>query len=147
MFIPLVITGCASTASSPPVEEAVGSSRTPPPASHPTGDAAQGALALLVRAGEDEAAGRLDRAAARLERALRIEPQDAYIWHRLAAVRLRQGRFQQVEGLAAKSNSLAGGQLSLQRANWQLIRDARRARGDDAGAAAAEARLQALGTP
>lgn len=77
-------------------------------------------------------------AAATLERALRIEPQQAYLWNRLAQVRLEQGYQAQAANLAARSNSLARDEPGLKQDNWRIIAAARRAAGDGAGAAAAE---------
>jgi len=77
-------------------------------------------------------------AAATLERALRIEPQQAYLWNRLAQVRLEQGYQTQAANLAARSNSLARDEPGLKQDNWRIIAAARRAAGDAAGAAAAE---------
>jgi hypothetical protein len=77
-------------------------------------------------------------AAATLERALRIEPQQAYLWNRLAQVRLEQGYQAQAANLAARSNSLARDEPGLKQDNWRIIAAARRAAGDAAGAAAAE---------
>jgi tetratricopeptide (TPR) repeat protein len=77
-------------------------------------------------------------AAATLERALRIEPRQAYLWNRLAQVRLEQGYQAQAANLAARSNSLARDEPGLKQDNWRIIAAARRAAGDAAGAAAAE---------
>lgn len=101
-------------------------------------------LALLDRADQQYAARDLDAAAVSLERALRIEPRNPRLWHRLAAVRLDQGQLDQAMQLAAKSNSLAGYDRSLQLRNWRLIASARYAKGDIDGARAAEARAEAL---
>ena len=101
-------------------------------------------LALLDRADQQYAARDLDAAAASLERALRIEPRNARLWHRLAAVRLDQGKLDQAIQMAAKSNSLAGYDRGLQARNWRLIASARQAKGDIEGARAAEARAEAL---
>ena len=73
----------------------------------------------------DTAAGRLPNAAATLERALRIEPRNARLWHELAQVRLRQRDYAQAESLAARSNTLAGSDADLRAANQRLIDDAR----------------------
>lgn len=105
--------------------------RTPAPSS-------AAVVALVERADSQYKAQDLDAAAASLERALRIEPRNPQLWHRLAAVRLDQGQFDQAIQLAAKSNSLAGGSRSLQARNWQLIATARRAKGDLAGAQSAD---------
>ena len=66
------------------------------------------------------------------------------LWHHLASVRFAEGEFVQAENLAAKSNSLAPGNRALQIRNWLLIADARRSRGDSAGASAAEQRVRTL---
>ncbi len=91
------------------------------------------------------AAGQHEQAAAGLERALRIEPTNPYLWQHLAAVRLDQGRTQQAEQFAAKSNSVAGDSAPLRQRNWRIIAEARRQGGDAAGARAAEARAAQYG--
>lgn len=101
-------------------------------------------LALLDRADQQFAARDLDAAASSLERALRIEPRNPRLWHRLAAVRLDQGQLDQAIQMAAKSNSLAGYDRGLQARNWRLIASARYAKGDPDGGRAAEARAEAL---
>jgi tetratricopeptide (TPR) repeat protein len=65
--------------------------------------------------------GNWTRRAQPLERALRIEPRNAGIWHDLAQIRLHQGQYQQAESLASKSNNLAGSNRALQARNWKLI--------------------------
>jgi Tfp pilus assembly protein PilF len=76
----------------------------------------------------DVAGGRLANAAATLERALRIEPRNARLWHDLARVRFQQRDYAQAESLAARSSTLAGGDADLRSANQKLIEDARAAR-------------------
>lgn len=115
-----------------------GSVTTPAPAGSPA------VIALLDRADQQYQAHDLDAAAASLERALRIEPRNPRLWHRLAAVRLEQGRYGQAVQMAGKSNSLAGGDTRLQARNWRLIAAARRAEGDAQGARAAEDRASRL---
>lgn len=82
-------------------------------------------IALLGTAGEQTRSGKLDGAAASLERALRIEPRNPEIWHRLAAVRLQQGQYDQAISLATKSSSLAGSNQDLITRNQQIITQAR----------------------
>src|SRR5258706_3245799 len=65
-------------------------------------------IALVQSAREDAAAGRLNAAASNLERALRIEPRNATLWHELARVTLNQGQPDQAVQLASKSNTFAG---------------------------------------
>jgi len=92
---------------------------------------------LMETARADAGAGRHANAAATLERALRIEPRNARLWHELARVRLMQGEYEQAESIAARSNSWAGSDGALRADNWRLIAEARAARGDTAGARSA----------
>ena len=94
--------------------------------------------ALRAQAERQRQAGDYAGAAATLERALRIQPQDARLWNRLARVRMEQGLHSQAANLAARSNALAGDQADLKRDNWSIIASARRQAGDTAGAAEAE---------
>jgi Tfp pilus assembly protein PilF len=101
-------------------------------------------VALAERADAQARSGEFEAAAANLERALRIEPDSAPLWTRLANVRLEQGQYLQAEDLALRSNSLAPRDLFLQSVNWRLIAEARRQRGDTVGAGEADQRAQAL---
>lgn len=94
--------------------------------------------ALAARADQQRQTGDYGGAAATLERALRIEPQQAYLWNRLARVRLEQGQGSQASNLAARSNALAGGQAKLKENNWEIIATTRRQSGDVQGAVEAE---------
>ncbi|HES76292.1 MAG TPA: tetratricopeptide repeat protein [bacterium] len=78
----------------------------------------------------DAALGRgdLTASAASLERALRIEPNNAGLWSRLAEVRLRQGDTAQAEQLALKANGLAGGDAALRSRNDKIVAQARAGR-------------------
>lgn len=87
--------------------------------------------ALLESAAADLEAGRLEQAAATLERAQRIEPGNAAILHYLGQVRLQQGNYPQAEALAARSNTLASGNRALQARNAWLATAARQAAAQD----------------
>ncbi|MCB1772348.1 MAG: hypothetical protein KDI88_01915 [Gammaproteobacteria bacterium] len=101
--------------------------------------------ALTRRADAQQQAGDLGGAAASLERALRIAPEDAALWSRLAALRLDQREFASVQQLAAKSNALAAARDDeLKARNWRLIADARRGLGDETGARSADRRADEL---
>ena len=80
-----------------------------------------------LAASADAALGRgdLSGSAATLERALRIEPNNAGLWSRLAEVRLRQGDTVQAEQLALKANGLAGVDAALRSRNDQIVAQAR----------------------
>lgn len=104
-------------------------------------------VALLNSAGQELRAGRYEQAAAALERALRIEPANAWLWHRLARIRLEQGELEQAASLAARSNSLAGGDPRLGADNWRLIATVRERQGRGDEARAARARAARLAAP
>ncbi len=91
-------------------------------------------VSLLTQSRQAAGRGELARAAELIERGLRIEPDNARLWSRLAQIRLEQGRFSQAESLARKSNRFAQGRADLLEANWRLIARARSQRGDEAGA-------------
>ncbi len=91
-------------------------------------------VALLDDADQYAASGKRDQAAASLERALRIEPKNPLLWHRLSLIRLQQGNWDQAIALATKSNVLAAGNFTLQSDNWLVIAKAKDAMGDKAGA-------------
>jgi predicted Zn-dependent protease len=101
--------------------------------------------ALVSQARVDLEAGRRDRAAAAVERALRIEPRNAMLWHELARVRMADGQYPQAEQLAAKSNSFAAANKPLKAANFRLIAEARAARGDSEGSRAARDKAAEFG--
>lgn len=114
----------------------------PPPPPGASDNTAVVALAQNARA--DMTAGRLEMAAANLERALRIEPRNPALWHELARVVLHQGKPGDAAEFAAKSNTFAGDNTVLRGANWRLIGQARTQNGDHAGAEAAFQRAAEL---
>ena len=132
-LLALLVAGCATVVPAPrPAPESV---PEPAPEQAPTARTENLAIAgLMDGARTDAAAGRLANAAAQLERALRIEPRNPRLWQELARVRLKQGDYMQVEGLAARSNSWARDDPLLRAENWRLIAQAREARGDEQGA-------------
>ena len=117
-----------------PAPEVVAYAAPPPPA--PNLPPAAGAVA--AQAEQQRQRGDYVGAAATLERALRIQPQEAYLWNRLAGVRLEQGRYAQAGNLAQRSNALAKDQPQLKQSNWSMIAVSRRVAGDAAGAREAE---------
>ncbi len=142
----LLLTGCA--VSPQPPEEQPGfelePATTDQPQIRPSPHTSKAALALLAKARQAANEGQLSVAEAQLERALRIEPQNAVLWHYMAKLRLHQGQLSQAAGLAAKSNSLDQGDSLLQADNWRIIAHARYQKGDKAGAEAAQRRAEQL---
>lgn len=106
--------------------------------------AGEAVVALLGKAQEQAQAGNGEKAAAILERALKLEPHNPWLWHRLAVLRLQQDNWDAAQELAAKSNSLADGNVRLLAGNWQVIAGALSGMGDHEGATKAGARSDSL---
>ncbi|MFZ5758202.1 MAG: tetratricopeptide repeat protein [Thermodesulfobacteriota bacterium] len=101
-----------------------------------------GATAELLQEAERALeAGDYTCAEQQMERALRIAPRNARVWHTMARVRYGQGSCAQAVQMCRKSNSLAGQDRDLQRQNWMLMEKAYCTLGDKA--AAEEARRKA----
>ena len=134
LLILVLLGGCAT----PPAPPETRPEQPPPvaPAPPPAKENIAGA-GLMETARADAASCNLAGAAASIERALRIEPRNARLWHELARVRLKQEQYAQAENVAARSNSWAGDDRALRAENWRLIAESRRARGDTDGAKAA----------
>ena len=117
-LITLMLAGCASGPSTTPEDgvDDIGGTR----------DAGRAVATLLVKVDGQEQRAHWERAAALLERALRLEPRNAWLWHRLAKIRLQQGRYGMAESLAQKSNALARDDEALKQQNAELIENARR---------------------
>jgi Tfp pilus assembly protein PilF len=134
LLILVLLGGCAT----PPAPPETRPEQPPPVAPAPPPAKENIAVAgLMETARADAASGNLAGAAASIERALRIEPRNARLWHELARVRLKQGQYAQAENVAARSNSWTGDDRALRAENWRLIAESRRARGDTDGAKAA----------
>lgn len=99
-------------------------------------------LAMLNKAEKHMAVGELDQAIASLERAARIKPKDPWLWHAMAVLRLQTQEWNEAINLAQKSISLSGEEQNLLAGNWQIILDAKKALGDEAGVIEAEKKLQ-----
>lgn len=94
--------------------------------------------ALVTQAHTQAGGGDYGQAAATLERALRIEPDNPLLWIELGRVRLGENNATQAEALGRKALALAVGDGAAQAAGWQLIADSLRARGRNGEAAEAE---------
>ena len=109
----------------------------PPP---PAPELPAAAASLAAQAEKQRQQGDYVAAAATLERAIRIQPREAYLWNRLARVRLDQKNYTQASSLAQKSNALSKDQVQIKEDNWGMIAATRRATGDAKGAEDAEAK-------
>lgn len=94
-------------------------------------------VALLDKADVSYQQGKFGKSVATIEQALRIEPRNALLLYKLAALRLQQGQPELAENLAKKSELLAEGNASLKKKNWLLIAAARARMENFAGAKAA----------
>jgi tetratricopeptide (TPR) repeat protein len=99
-------------------------------------------MVLLKRAQALANTGKSAEAVATLERAIRIEPRNPWLWHRLAVLRLQEGQHSPAIELAKRSNVLARGNRRLLAGNWLLVGKARAGLRDVEGAARARARAQ-----
>lgn len=114
----------------PPVTSAPSKPATTKSVPRPTGPAAF----LLDEAQAHQRSGDLPAAAASIERAMRIEPNSPWLSLALADVRLAQGNARQAEALAQRARVQSGGDRVLKNKSWLVTAEARRQRGDAAGA-------------
>lgn len=84
---------------------------------------------LLADAKQAMKMGQFDQAEIYIERALRISPRDAAIWHAMGQVKYGQNNHGQSVQFCLKSNSLAGRDTHLIRQNWKLIEQSYRRMG------------------
>lgn len=90
------------------------------------------AEALYKEAKVSMAQGKNQQAEIAIERALRIEPGNAYYWYTMGKIKYRQGAYEEAIQLCLKSKSLAGNNSKLVRANDKLIGLARKDAGNKA---------------
>jgi len=94
--------------------------------------------ALVSQAHTQAASGDFGQAAATLERALRIEPENPLLWIELGRVRLAESNPAQADSMGRKALALATGDAAAQASAWHLIADSLKARGRNGEAAEAE---------
>jgi tetratricopeptide (TPR) repeat protein len=102
------------------------------------------ASALVTQANRQSDSGDYAQAAATLERALRIEPDNPLLWTELGRVCLGESNPAQADAMGRKALSLATGDPSAQAGAWRLIADSLRARGRNAEAYDADRRAAGL---
>src|SRR5580704_15160237 len=129
--------GEAAQASPAPVERPT----APPPRQFHLSAASS---ALVAQAHTQAAGGDYGQAAATLERAQRIEPDNPLLWIELGRVRLGETNPAQANAMGRKALALAVGDPAAQGAAWHLIADSLRAQGRNGEAAEAEQKAQGL---
>ncbi len=133
-----------SPAPQPPTSPTPVPEPVPPPKSYRLGVATS---ALVTQARSASAQGDFDAAAATLERALRIEPDNPLVWIEMGRMRLASGDAAQAQYMGRRALALAAGAPRAQSAAWRLIAAALRARGRNAEAQEAARRADALANP
>lgn len=114
----LLLHGCAAR---PPAGE---------PIARPPVQEGTTAGTLLASAHQAMQAGQFNRAEMTLERALRVEPRNARLWHEMAQVKYGQEDYGQAVQFCLKANSLAGRDSALIKQNWLLMSKAYAKMGD-----------------
>lgn len=104
----VLVAGCIS----PPRQTSIPLPGAPPPrtdpgAAEPVRPAVSAAATLLREARAERAAGQLASAESAIERALRIEPADPWLWIELGEIKLATGDAEQADAMARKALTLA----------------------------------------
>jgi Tfp pilus assembly protein PilF len=100
--------------------------------------------ALIGQAQAQLASRNYPVAASSIERALRIEPDNALLWIELGKVRQAEGNYVQAENMGRKALSRAINAPRAQSSAWALIAESYRARGKNSEAQDAQARADQL---
>lgn len=100
--------------------------------------------ALVNQADAQRKTGNFVQAAATLERALRIEPNNPLLWLAYGELRMDEGNFAQAENMGRKSVASANGDPRTQANAWRLIAESLKSRNKNSEAQQAFARANAL---
>ena len=161
-----LLAACGSLRGPPPFPQTPGAPPNPPPGSGgATAQAPQApppqpsarpparefhlgpaSTALVSQAHKQAATGDFGLAAATIERAMRIEPDNPLLWIELGRVRLTAGDNSQAESMGRKALASATGDPRAQASAWRLIADSLRALGRNDEAAVADKRANTLST-
>lgn len=118
--------------------------QTPPAAAPRQFTLGPAATALVAQAHKQSGGGDYGQAAATVERALRIEPDNPLLWIELGRVRLGENNAAQADATARKALALGTGDPRVEASAWHLIADSLRARGRNPEAVDAERRALGL---
>jgi hypothetical protein len=133
-----------------PQPEAAAAPAQPAPPEQPSRSAQKqfrlgsAAAALVAQAHTQATGGNYELAAATIERALRIEPDNPLLWIELGQVRMGEGNADQADGMDRKALALATGDSQAQETAWRLIAESLRVRGRNQEAAEADRHAVAL---
>ncbi|MEZ5477884.1 MAG: tetratricopeptide repeat protein [Thiolinea sp.] len=109
-----------TTATTPPPQQPV--VRAAPVAMPKAYSSSPAVTVLIKQANNDLTAGKTERAASTLERALRIAPDDPVLWLRLAEINEMQGNNAQAAAKARKAINLAPDDSNLKQRALRLLR-------------------------
>lgn len=89
----------------------------------PTASAGQQAATQTLLADANAAMNNNDfhQAEMHVERAVRIEPRNPYLWHTLAKIKIQQGKYDEAVNFCLKSNSLIADNALLKKENLLLM--------------------------
>ena len=110
-----------STSTSTSTTTTISASSTPSISSSSFGSSNPAVAVLMRQANNELAAGNAGRAASTLERALRITPDDANLWLRLAEVHQQQGDKRQAASMAEKALTLAPDDPSVRQRSQRFL--------------------------
>jgi tetratricopeptide (TPR) repeat protein len=113
----------------------------PPPKQYHLGPAS---TALVAQAHKQLTGGDFGLAAATIERAMRIEPDNPLLWIELGRVRYTAGDYSQANSMGRKALALASGDTQVQSSAWHLIADSLRSLQRNTEAADADKHANAL---
>lgn len=113
----------------------------PPPKQYRLGPASS---ALVAQSHKQMTGGDFGLAAATIERAMRIEPDNPLLWIELGRVRYTAGDYSQADSMGHKALALATGDANAQSSAWRLIADSLRSRRRNEEAAEADKRANTL---
>lgn len=100
-------------------------------------------MSLMIQSRVDVIAGRYDAAVEKLERGLRIEPENPDLWNKLAEINLQQENYDQAVTMAEKSLQLTeDANKELKRRNQNLIIKARKRQGNAEAVKASESQAK-----
>ena len=118
VLLAVALSACAQL---PGTSGTVGS-QEPAPVTETVGSQAASPTAALLEQGRRQSAdGDYDQAIASLERALRIEPANPWLWLELAQIHRSAGNERQADGHARKALSLAGSDRAAEQAARRFL--------------------------
>jgi tetratricopeptide (TPR) repeat protein len=133
--------GTAQPSPATPGPPPAGTPSRPVPRQYRLGPAS---AALVAQSHKQMSGGDFGLAAATIERAMRIEPDNPLLWIELGRVRYTAGDYSQADSMGHKALALAGGDPQAQASSWRLIADSLRSRRRNEEAADAEKKANAL---